>query len=91
MCHLQDGNYFGEVALLKKEQKRIANVVAIETCEVYRLDKKIFKQCLATQPEVVKKLEKVAQDRYNRTNFLEELHKKHILEKTLSRKHDIID
>ncbi|KAI4467253.1 i[[h]] channel isoform e [Holotrichia oblita] len=88
VCHLQDGAYFGEVALIKKDHKRIANVVAIEICKVYKLESKIFKMCLAEQPDTFKKLEKICQDRFNRTNFLEELHKKHILEKSLARKHD---
>lgn len=89
VCHLQDGAYFGEVALIRKDNKRIANVVAIEFSEVYKLESKIFKTCLADQPETYKKLEKISQDRYNRTNFLEELHKKHILERTMARKRDL--
>ncbi|KAK9716873.1 Cyclic nucleotide-binding domain [Popillia japonica] len=89
VCHLQDGGYFGEVALIRKDHKRIANVVAIEMVEVYKLESKIFKKCLAELPDTYKRLEKISQDRYNRTNFLEELHKKHILEKSLARKHEI--
>ncbi|GJQ76176.1 hypothetical protein Trydic_g1920 [Trypoxylus dichotomus] len=89
VCHLQDGAYFGEVALIRKDSKRIANVVAIEICEVYKLESKIFKRCLAEQPDTYKRLEKISQDRYNRTNFLEELHKKHILERSLARKHEL--
>lgn len=88
VCHLQDGAYFGEAALIRKDNKRIANVVAIEFCEVYKLESKIFKKCFAEQPDTYKKLEKISQDRYNRTNFLEELYKKHVLERQLAKKHD---
>lgn len=89
VCHLQDGAYFGEIALIRKDSKRIANVIAIEMCEVYKLESKVFKTCLAEQPDTYKRLEKICQDRYNRTNFLEELHKKHILERALARKHEL--
>lgn len=38
VCHLDDGDYFGETALLMKDLKRAATVVAVEITEVYRLD-----------------------------------------------------
>lgn len=38
MCHLEDGDYFGEVALLMKDSKRVATVVAVEITQVYRLE-----------------------------------------------------
>lgn len=79
MCHLYDGAYFGEVALLMKDQKRIANVLAIEICEVYRLDRKSFKTCFLNNPDLYRNLERVAQDRRERTMILEDLHKKYLM------------
>lgn len=79
VCHLYDGAYFGEIALLMKDQKRIANVIAIEICEVYRLDRKNFKTCFVNNTELYKKIEKIAHERREKTLILEELHKKYIL------------
>ncbi|KAF5280040.1 hypothetical protein FQR65_LT03295 [Abscondita terminalis] len=79
ICHLYDGAYFGEVELLMKEQKRIANVYALEICEMYRLDRKHFRNCFLNEHEVTKKLEKVANARAEKTAILEELHKKYLL------------
>lgn len=43
VCHLEDGAYFGEVALLMKDSKRVATVVAVEITQVYRLDAEDFR------------------------------------------------
>ncbi|KAI4454993.1 i[[h]] channel isoform e [Holotrichia oblita] len=83
VCHLQDGGYFGEMSLIAKDSKRIANVVAIETTEVYRLERKHFNGYLKTLPELYKKLERVAERRRENTLVMEEIHRKHILEKTM--------
>lgn len=83
MCHLQDGGYFGEMGLIAKDSKRIANVVAIETTEVYRLDRKYFNTYLKTLPDLYKKLERIAERRRENTLVMEEIHRKHILEKTM--------
>ncbi|KAK9883757.1 hypothetical protein WA026_001945 [Henosepilachna vigintioctopunctata] len=82
VCHLNDGAYFGEIALLSKETKRTANVIALEICETYRLDKKIFKSCLRKNPECLKIIQMVAELRHQRTNALEETFKEELFHKT---------
>lgn len=62
-----------------KDQKRIANVIAIEICEVYRLDRKNFKTCFVNNVDLFRKVERIAQDRRERTLMLEELHKKYLM------------
>lgn len=37
ICHLRNGEYFGEIALCSENGLRTANVVAVEVTEVYRL------------------------------------------------------
>ncbi|XP_056635423.1 potassium/sodium hyperpolarization-activated cyclic nucleotide-gated channel 2-like, partial [Diorhabda sublineata] len=39
ICHLQDGDYFGEISLLMKNQDRPADIYAIETSHIYKLNK----------------------------------------------------
>ncbi|XP_017777441.1 PREDICTED: potassium/sodium hyperpolarization-activated cyclic nucleotide-gated channel 1-like [Nicrophorus vespilloides] len=86
ICHLQDGAYFGEIALISKDQKRVANVVAIEICEIYRLDRRNFRNCFPTNSVFYKKIEQIAQERMEKTVLLEELHKKYVLERTTKHK-----
>lgn len=40
---MEDGTHFGEVALLMKDSKRMATVVAVEITQLYRLDAADFK------------------------------------------------
>ncbi|KAJ8967636.1 hypothetical protein NQ314_002755 [Rhamnusium bicolor] len=42
VCHLQEGAYFGEISLIIPGQRRIATVMAIEACQIYKLKKKDF-------------------------------------------------
>lgn len=83
MCHLQDGAYFGEMGLISKDSKRIANVVAIETTEVFRLDRRVFNNYVKTTPDLYKKMERIADRRRENTLVMEEIHRKHILERTM--------
>lgn len=82
VCHLQDGCYFGEIALLSKETKRTANVIALEICETYRLEKKIFKMSIKKYPECMKVIQALAELRHQETSALEELHKEELFHKT---------
>lgn len=86
ICHLQEGAYFGEIALILKEQKRIATVIAIEICETFKLDKKSFRSCFADSTDAYKKLVALAEERLEKTVILEERHKKYMQEKTSTKK-----
>lgn len=79
---MQDGAYFGEVSLIIKDQKRIATVVAIEICEVYKLERRKFKQCFKNCPQVYKKMEEYAEKRLEITVVLEELYKKYLSDRS---------
>ncbi|XP_076226436.1 potassium/sodium hyperpolarization-activated cyclic nucleotide-gated channel 2 [Nomia melanderi] len=79
ICHLDDGAHFGEVALLVPDQRRVASVIAIEVCEVYRLDRKDFRKCIAVHSELFAKLEGIATERIQRAVDIEEQHKRYLL------------
>lgn len=58
--HLSDGSHFGEVALLLKGQKRIASIIALEMCEIYKLSQKDFQRVILPHPNILNKLEVIA-------------------------------
>ncbi|KYN21613.1 Potassium/sodium hyperpolarization-activated cyclic nucleotide-gated channel 1 [Trachymyrmex cornetzi] len=79
MCHLNDGAHFGEVALLVADQRRVASVVAIEVCEVYRLDRKDFRHCIDVHSELFAEIERIATERIEKTVRAEEQHKRFLM------------
>lgn len=72
MCHLQDGAYFGEIALVTPETARVASVVAAEICEVYKLERKDFIKAIHPYPDLLEKIQKVAIDRMEKAVAVEE-------------------
>lgn len=79
MCHLSDGDHFGEIALLVADQRRVASVIAIEVCEVYRLDRKDFRQCIDVHSELFAEIERIATERVEKTVRVEEQHKRFLM------------
>ncbi|KAL3273512.1 hypothetical protein HHI36_014952 [Cryptolaemus montrouzieri] len=69
ICHLSDGTHFGEIALLLNEP-RVASVVAIDFCELYRLTKKDFHDAIEPYPQVKAKILKAAYDRFRETRII---------------------
>lgn len=66
ICHLTDGDHFGEIALLLNET-RVASCVAIDFCELYRLTKRDFNEALEAYPAVKMKILQSGQDRFKQT------------------------
>lgn len=62
ICHLGDGAYFGEIALVI-EEKRVASVVAVDSCELLELNRMDFQSAVEPYPEYFFRLKKMAQDR----------------------------
>ncbi|XP_011878172.1 PREDICTED: potassium/sodium hyperpolarization-activated cyclic nucleotide-gated channel 1-like [Vollenhovia emeryi] len=79
ICHLDNGAHFGEIALLVADQRRVASVVAIDVCEVYRLDRKDFRQCIDVHSELFAEIERIATERIERTVRVEEQHKRFLM------------
>lgn len=57
-----DGAHFGEISLLK-DQKRIASIVALEMCEVYKLSQKDFRKVIEPHANLLRRLDQTASDR----------------------------
>ncbi|XP_053979382.1 potassium/sodium hyperpolarization-activated cyclic nucleotide-gated channel 1-like [Hylaeus volcanicus] len=60
VCHLEDGTYFGEMALVMESDHRIATVIAVETCEVNVLDRNDFRRHISPYPDLLNRLQNVA-------------------------------
>lgn len=60
VVHLEDGAHFGEIALLLENETRSANVVAVEICELFALDRIDFMKLLSPFPELLRKVTKMA-------------------------------
>jgi CRP-like cAMP-binding protein len=58
VAFLRDGDFFGELALITNE-KRNATVVTTSFCDIYRLAKDDFDECIKGYPEVYHHLIKV--------------------------------
>ncbi|KAK0077443.1 hypothetical protein PV326_010052 [Microctonus aethiopoides] len=86
ICHLDKGSHFGEVALLVQDHRRVATVVAIEVCEVYRLDRPDFRRCVAVHKDIFSKIERIATKRMEKTILIEEQYKRIPLNKRIYRK-----
>lgn len=72
VLHLEDGEFFGEAALLFDHKRRMGTMVAIETSELYILNRKDFDMLVLPHPELVKSLEVAAINRVNNMLSIEE-------------------
>ncbi|KAF7405036.1 hypothetical protein HZH66_003942 [Vespula vulgaris] len=70
ICHLEDGAYFGEIALIMEDERRVASVVAVEICELYRLDRADFARTILPYPILWDNIKKTAVERHERTMIL---------------------
>ncbi|XP_018314248.1 potassium/sodium hyperpolarization-activated cyclic nucleotide-gated channel 2 [Mycetomoellerius zeteki] len=71
ICHLEDGAYFGELALLMEDERWIASVIAAENCEVYILSRANFQNALISYPDLLAHLQNVMLARLEQTPLLE--------------------
>ncbi|XP_071636366.1 potassium/sodium hyperpolarization-activated cyclic nucleotide-gated channel 2 [Temnothorax longispinosus] len=71
VCHLEDGAHFGEIALVMPDERRVASVVAVEICELYRLDRADFARTIHPYPMLWDQIKKIAVERHERTTILD--------------------
>ncbi|KOC66239.1 Potassium/sodium hyperpolarization-activated cyclic nucleotide-gated channel 4 [Habropoda laboriosa] len=72
VCHLEDGAHFGEVALVMPNEMRVASVVAVEVCELYRLNRADFARTIHPYPMLWERIKKIAIERHEKTMILNE-------------------
>jgi CRP-like cAMP-binding protein len=71
VCHLEDGAHFGEIALVMPAERRVASVIAIETCELYRLTRADFARTIHPYPMLWDRVKKIAIERHEKTAILD--------------------
>ncbi|KYM97158.1 Potassium/sodium hyperpolarization-activated cyclic nucleotide-gated channel 1, partial [Cyphomyrmex costatus] len=71
ICHLEDGSYFGELALLMEDERWLASVIAAENCKVYILSRVDFQNALVSYPDLLTHLQNVVLSRPEQTQLLE--------------------
>ncbi|XP_061384157.1 potassium/sodium hyperpolarization-activated cyclic nucleotide-gated channel 3-like [Danaus plexippus] len=76
ICHMEDGEHFGGVALLMKDNKRIVTVVAIEISQLYRLDAAHFHKYLMSNPTLRDRMEAWTAQQMHETVLLDEAFRK---------------
>ncbi|XP_078038696.1 potassium/sodium hyperpolarization-activated cyclic nucleotide-gated channel 1 [Augochlora pura] len=72
VCHLEDGSYFGEIALVMETELRIATVIAVETCEICVLERDDFRRYISRYPDLLNRLQNVTLENLENNPGLEE-------------------
>ncbi|CAH1127603.1 unnamed protein product [Ceutorhynchus assimilis] len=67
LCYLKDGAHFGEIALVINIP-RVANVVAITPCELFRLEKTHFTNVMRLYPKILRQIRNDANERIAKTS-----------------------
>lgn len=83
ICHLEDGAHFGEIALVMQDELRVASVIAVEVCELYRLDRKDFVRAIHPYPDLLDNIQRIAADRMEKTTMLDEHNRREMASKGL--------
>ncbi|XP_015174877.1 PREDICTED: potassium/sodium hyperpolarization-activated cyclic nucleotide-gated channel 1-like [Polistes dominula] len=76
ICHLESGDHFGAEVLLNSQKRRYESVLALEVCELLRLDRQNFKLVAPRESELFNRIEK---DTMNRIKLIEKLEKLHLM------------
>lgn len=71
--HMEDGAYFGELALVMEDEHWIASVIAVENCEIYILLRADFLHVLAPYPDLLAHLQNVALARLEQIPLLKKV------------------
>lgn len=80
VCHLHDGDFFGEIALVMKHRFRTASVVAVSNCELFRLERADFESSIACYPTVYEEIKRVATNRFEKTKVMDNHYRSEIKE-----------
>lgn len=73
-----------------KDQLRTASVIAVEICELYRLDCRDFARAIYPYPDLLNNIKHIAADRMERTGILDEHNRREMASKRFVKMEKII-
>lgn len=65
------------------DELRVASVISVEVCELYRLDRKDFVRAIHPYPDLLDNIQKIATDRMEKTSILDEHNRREMASKRL--------
>ncbi|XP_072763638.1 potassium/sodium hyperpolarization-activated cyclic nucleotide-gated channel 1-like [Anoplolepis gracilipes] len=71
ICHLHDGEHFGEAAMVYPDRRRTESVITLEVCELFRLHRRDFKCLFAKNSDFYISLEYIAQEHLQKIKKLD--------------------
>lgn len=78
--HCEAGDHFGEICFFLHDQRRRGNAIALEYCELYRLEQSDFNATIQPYPKLYEKFEILALKRLDLLRRCEEEHQKELHE-----------
>lgn len=80
---MEDGAHFGEIALVMRDELRVASVIAVEVCELYKLERMDFVKAIHPYPDLLDNIQRIAADRMEKATMLDEHNRKEMASKRL--------
>ncbi|XP_056633376.1 potassium/sodium hyperpolarization-activated cyclic nucleotide-gated channel 3-like [Diorhabda sublineata] len=75
LCHLEDGAYFGEISFVLKKDIRPFSVIAVETCQLYKIHKKDVEKIFSRHKNIHETMIKQAKLTVRAARILEKQYK----------------
>ncbi|XP_057665250.1 potassium/sodium hyperpolarization-activated cyclic nucleotide-gated channel 3-like [Diorhabda carinulata] len=75
LCHLEDGAYFGEISFVLKKDTRPFSVIAVETCQLYKIHKKDVEKIFSRHKNIHETMIKQAKLTVRAARILEKQYK----------------
>lgn len=68
---------------MMKDELRVASVIAVEVCEVYKLERKDFVKAIYPYPDLLDNIQRIAADRMEKTTMLDEHNRRELASRRL--------
>lgn len=66
-----------------RDELRVASVIAVEVCELYKLERNDFVKAIHPYPDLLNNIQRIAADRMERTTMLDEHNRREMASKRL--------
>ncbi|KAK0081625.1 hypothetical protein PV325_011847 [Microctonus aethiopoides] len=73
ITHLEDGNHFGEICIIQRNNLRKVSVIAVETTELLRFDQRYFNRLVLSNSELYKRFLAIIDVRMKQINHANQI------------------